>query len=388
MTPKTPVIYLDYMSTTPVDPRVIAVMQDYLGPEAVFGNPSSNTHSYGKQAASAIEDARHAVAQSVGARSQEIVFTSGATEANNLAILGTAENYCAKGNHLITVVTEHKAVLDPMHHLERQGFKVTYLPVQSDGILDLTLLEQAITPSTILASVMHVNNEVGVIQDIATIGEILHRKGVLFHVDAAQSAGKLAIDLAALSVDLMSLSAHKNYGPKGVGALYVRHKPRVRLAARTFGGGQEHALRPGTLPTHQIAAMGAAFALSESMRTVEQPHILQMRERLWNGIKDLSNIRLNGHAQKRIAGNLNVTFSGLDGDSLLMAMHGLAVSSTSACVSMSHQPSYVLKALGSDDEDAYSSIRLSIGRFTTQEQIESVITIICDAVNKLYKMKP
>lgn len=381
-------IYLDYMSTTPVDPRVIEVMQRYLGPDSIFGNPSSITHSYGKRAASAVEFARAEVAQSVGARSQDIIFTSGATESNNLAILGTAENYRAKGNHLITVVTEHKAVLDPMHHLERQGFKITYLPVQSDGILDLALLEQAITSDTILASVMHVNNEVGVIQDIAAIGEILHRKGVLLHVDAAQSAGKLAIDLAHLPVDLMSFSAHKNYGPKGVGALYIRHKPRVRLAPRTFGGGQEQGLRPGTLPTHQIAAMGAAFSLSESLREKEQLEILQMREQLWRGIQDLPHVRLNGHAKNRIAGNLNVTFSGLDGDSLLMALHGIAVSSTSACVSMSHQPSYVLKALGSDDEDAYSSIRLSMGRFTTQDEIKRVISIIRDAVNQLCKMKP
>lgn len=382
------IIYLDYMSTTPVDPRVIDVMQRYLGPEAIFGNAASSTHSYGKRAASAVEFARAEVAQSVGARSQDIIFTSGATESNNLAILGTAENYRAKGNHLITVVTEHKAVLDPMHYLERQGFKITYLPVQSDGILDLAALEQAITSETILASVMHVNNEVGVIQDIAAIGEILHRKGVLLHVDAAQSAGKLVIDLAHLPVDLMSFSAHKNYGPKGVGALYIRHKPRVRLAPRIFGGGQEQGLRPGTLPTHQIAAMGAAFSLSESLREKEQLEILQMREQLWNGIQDLPHVRLNGHAKNRIPGNLNVTFSGLDGDSLLMALHEIAVSSTSACVSMSHQPSYVLKALGSDDEDAYSSIRLSMGRFTTQDEIKRVICIIRDAVNQLCKMKP
>lgn len=381
-------IYLDYMATTPVDPRVINVMMRYLGPDGIFGNPASITHAYGKMAAEAVERARSQIAEVVGAAPGDIVFTSGATEADNLAILGAAKFYQSKGKHLITASTEHKAVLDSFHHLEKEGFAVTYLQPDQNGLLDLEELKQAITNETILISVMHVNNEIGVIQDIAAIGKIARQHGVLFHVDAAQSAGKLSIDLSKLPIDLMSFSAHKNYGPKGIGALYVRHKPRVRLMVRSFGGGHEQGLRAGTLATHQIVGMGEAFALSESIRADEQAKILKLRDKLWQGISFLPGVHLNGDPVKRIAGNLNVTFNGVEGESLLLALHQLAVSSTSACTSASQQPSYVLKAIGLDDDEAYSSLRLSLGRFTTEDEVASAIALICEQVTRLHTIRP
>ena len=353
-------IYFDYMATTPVDPRVIRVMMQFLGPDQSFGNPASITHIYGRIAAEAVERARIQIAEVVGAAPGEIIFTSGATEANNLAILGAAPFYRSKGKHLITVSTEHKAVLESFQQLEKDGFSVTYLRPAQTGILDLECLQQAITPETILISVMHVNNEIGVIQDIAAIGAIARERGVLLHVDAAQSAGKLPIDLSQLPVDLMSFSAHKNYGPKGVGALFVRQRPRVRLTPRSFGGSHEKGLRAGTLAPHQIVGMGEAFALSESLRVEEQAAILKLRQKLWQGINALPGVQFNGDVHHRIAGNLNVTFKGLDGETLLLALHRLALSSTSACTSASQQPSYVLKAIGLDDEDAYSSLRFSL----------------------------
>lgn len=381
-------IYLDYMATTPVDPRVIDVMMRYLGPDGIFGNPASITHAYGRMAAEAVEHARGQIAEAIGAVPANLIFTSGATEANNLAILGAARFYQHQGKHLITVSTEHKAVLDSFHQLEKEGFSVTYLQPDCSGLLSLDVLQQAITEDTVLISVMHVNNEIGVIQDIAAMGEIARQRGVLFHVDAAQSAGKLPLDLSKLSVDLMSFSAHKNYGPKGIGALYIGHKPRVRLVPRAFGGGHEHGLRAGTLAPHQIVGMGEAFALSESLREEEQARILKLRHHLWQGICSLPGVHLNGDAHQRVAGNLNVTFKGLDGDSLLLALHQLALSSASACTSASQQPSYVLKVIGLDDEDAYSSLRFSLGRFTSDADIAFAISLICEQVTRLHHLRP
>lgn len=381
-------IYLDYMATTPVDPRVIEKMMKYLGPDGQFGNPASVTHVYGKHAAEAVEQARAQIAQVIHASPREIVFTSGATEADNLAILGAARFYQRKGRHVITLRTEHKAVLDSFQQLEREGFTVSYLNTQPDGLLNLSTLADALREDTIVVSIMHANNEIGVIQDIAAIGELLRDKGIIFHVDAAQSAGKLEIDLTQLSVDLMSFSAHKIYGPKGVGALYVRHKPRIRLQPLSFGGGHEGGLRSGTLATHQIVGMGEAFALAEESRIEEQAKILGLRQQLWDGIKHLPGIRLNGHEHQRLAGNLNLTFAGIEGDSLLLALREIAISTTSACSAASMQPSYVLRALGLTDELAYSSIRLSIGRFTTEEQVKKVIAIIIHQINRLHKISP
>ncbi|HAT7768808.1 TPA: IscS subfamily cysteine desulfurase [Legionella pneumophila] len=381
-------IYFDYMATTPVDPRVVEQMIKYLGPEGDFGNPASATHEYGRVASMAVEQARSQIAETINASPQEIVFTSGATEADNLAILGAARFYKNKGMHLVTMSTEHKAVLDSFHQLEKEGFQVTYLNPESDGLLALEKLESALRPDTILVSIMHVNNEIGVIQDIASIGELLRNKGIIFHVDAAQSAGKLPIDLSQLSVDLMSFSAHKNYGPKGVGALYVRHKPRIRLQALSYGGGHEGGLRSGTLATHQIVGMGEAFIIAEAERNTEQTRILSFRKQLWEGIQHLPAVRLNGHADRRIAGNLNVSFVGLNGDSLLFALNELAVSTTSACSSASIQPSYVLRAIGLTDTEAQSAIRLSIGRFTSAEQIKKAIDIICTQVSRLHELSP
>ncbi|HAU1150481.1 TPA: IscS subfamily cysteine desulfurase [Legionella pneumophila] len=381
-------IYFDYMATTPVDPRVVEQMIKYLGPEGDFGNPASATHEYGRVASMAVEQARSQIAETINASPQEIVFTSGATEADNLAILGAARFYKNKGMHLVTMSTEHKAVLDSFHQLEKEGFQVTYLNPESDGLLALEKLESALRPDTILVSIMHVNNEIGVIQDIASIGELLRNKGIIFHVDAAQSAGKLPIDLSQLSVDLMSFSAHKNYGPKGVGALYVRHKPRIRLQALSYGGGHEGGLRSGTLPTHQIVGMGEAFAIAEAERIPEQTRILNLRKQLWDGIRHLPSIKLNGNEQRRIAGNLNVSFVGLNGDSLLFALSELAISTTSACSSASIQPSYVLRAIGLTDAEAQSTIRLSIGRFTSEVQIKKAIDIICTQVSRLHELAP
>lgn len=381
-------IYLDYMATTPVDPRVIEKMMNYLGPDGCFGNPASVTHIYGKMAAEAVERARSQIAEVIHASPQDLVFTSGATEADNLAILGAARFYQRKGRHTITMRTEHKAVLDSFEQLENEGFEVTYLEPQADGLLDLQALAQALREDTILVSIMHVNNEIGVIQDIAAIGELLRDKGIVFHVDAAQSAGKIEINLSKMSVDLMSFSAHKNYGPKGIGALYVRHKPRIRLQPLSFGGGHERGLRSGTLPTHQIVGMGEAFAIAEESRIQEQARILGLRRQLWEGIKHIPGVHLNGNEHQRIAGNLNLTFTGVEGDSLLLALRELAISTTSACSSASLQPSYVLRALGLDDESAYSSIRLSIGRFTTEEQVKQAIGIICHQVSRLHEISP
>lgn len=381
-------IYLDYMATTPVDSRVIEKMLIYLGPEGIFGNPSSTTHEYGKIAAQAVEYARDQVAQVIRAAPEELIFTSGATEANNLAILGAARFYQRKGRHVITLATEHKAVLDSFHQLENEGFQVTYLKPKSNGLLDLDVLAEALQEETILVSIMHVNNEIGVIQDLAAIGELLKGKGIIFHVDAAQSVGKISIDLSQLPVHLMSFSAHKVYGPKGVGALFIRQKPRIRIQPLSFGGGQERGLRSGTLATHQIAGMGEAFMLAESSREEEQTRILQLRQQLWSGIKQLPGIHLNGHEHMRVAGNLNLTFAGIDGDSLLLALRDLAISTTSACFAASRHPSYVLRALGLDDELAYSSIRLSIGRFTTVDQIHYAIELINQQINRLHAMSP
>ncbi|CZH14938.1 Cysteine desulfurase [Legionella pneumophila] len=381
-------IYFDYMATTPVDPHVVEQMIKYLGPEGDFGNPASATHEYGRVASMAVEQARSQIAETINASPQEIVFTSGATEADNLAILGAARFYKNKGMHLVTMSTEHKAVLDSFHQLEKEGFQVTYLNPESDGLLDLGKLESALRSDTILVSVMHVNNEIGVIQDIASIGELLRNRGIIFHVDAAQSAGKLPIDLSQLSVDLMSFSAHKNYGPKGVGALYVRHKPRIRLQPLSYGGGHEGGLRSGTLPTHQIVGMGEAFAIAEADRIPEQTRILNLRKQLWDGIRHLPAIKLNGHEHRRIAGNLNVSFVGLNGDSLLFALSELAISTTSACSSASIQPSYVLRAIGLTDTEAQSTIRLSIGRFTSEVQIKKAIDIICTQVSRLHELSP
>ncbi|WP_272928011.1 IscS subfamily cysteine desulfurase [Legionella pneumophila] len=376
------------MATTPADPRVVEQMIKYLGPEGDFGNPASATHEYGRVASMAVEQARSQIAETINASPQEIVFTSGATEADNLAILGAARFYKNKGMHLVTMSTEHKAVLDSFHQLEKEGFQVTYLNPESDGLLDLGKLESALRSDTILVSVMHVNNEIGVIQDIASIGELLRNRGIIFHVDAAQSAGKLPIDLSQLSVDLMSFSAHKNYGPKGVGALYVRHKPRIRLQPLSYGGGHEGGLRSGTLPTHQIVGMGEAFAIAEADRIPEQARILNLRKQLWDGIRHLPAIKLNGHEHRRISGNLNVSFVGLNGDSLLFALSELAISTTSACSSASIQPSYVLRAIGLTDTEAQSTIRLSIGRFTSEVQIKKAIDIICTQVSRLHELSP
>jgi cysteine desulfurase len=371
------------MATTPIDPRVVEVMLDYMGPNGHFGNPASATHIYGREAAQGVERARAQIASVIGATEDEIIFTSGATESDNLAILGAARFYQRKGRHLITMSTEHKAVLDSFHQLEREGFEVTYLDPQSDGLLKLSDLEAALREDTILVSIMQVNNEIGVIQDIAAIGCLLNGKGIIFHVDAAQSAGKLLINLRELSVDLMSFSAHKAYGPKGVGALYVRHTPRIRLEPQSFGGGHEGGLRSGTLPTHQIVGMGEAFILAETIRIKEQEHLLLLRQKLWSLINHLPGIQLNGSIEHRIAGNLNFSFSGIDGTELLLALSDLALSTTSACSSASAHHSYVLRALGLSGELARSSIRLSLGRFTTEEQVNKAATIICSKINQI-----
>lgn len=380
-------IYLDYMASTPIDPNVISQMLIYMGPDADFGNPASVQHSYGQDASIAVENARNQIALSIGAMSQEIVFTSGATEATNLAILGAARFYQRKGLHIITLTTEHKTVLDSFKQLEQEGFEVTYIAPQSTGLLNISDLEKSLRTDTILVSIMHVNNEIGVIQDIAAIGALLKNKGIIFHVDAAQSAGKLPIDVSAFSVNLMSLSAHKNYGPKGAGALYVCQKPRIRLQPQSFGGGQERGLRSGTLPTHQIVGMGAAFALSESIRQEEQDRILSLRNKLWDGICHIPGIQLNGCIKNRIAGNLNISFNGIDGASLLPGLHDIAVSSSSACSSSSLHPSYVLRALGLDADLAKSSIRISIGRFTTEHDIEKTISILIKQIKDLQRHK-
>ncbi len=380
-------IYLDYSATTPVDPRVAEKMIPWLTEH--FGNPASRSHAYGWEADKAVEEARENVARLVNADPKEIVWTSGATESNNLAIKGAAHFYAGtKGKHLITVMTEHKAVLDTMRELEREGFEVTYLVPEPNGLVDLEKFKAAIRPDTVLASVMFVNNEIGVIQDIAAIGEICRSKGVIFHVDAAQATGKVEIDLSKLKVDLMSFSAHKTYGPKGVGALYVRRKPRIRLEAQMHGGGHERGMRSGTLATHQIVGMGEAFRIAREEMAAENERIRMLRDRLYKGLSEMEETVVNGDMEHRIPGNLNISFAYVEGESLMMAIKDVAVSSGSACTSASLEPSYVLKALGRNDELAHSSIRFTIGRFTTVEEIDYTIQLLHRQIGKLREMSP
>ncbi len=379
-------IYLDYSATTPVDPRVAEKMIPFLVEK--FGNAASRSHAFGWSAEAAVEEAREEVARLVNADPKEIIWTSGATESDNLAIKGAAHFYAGKGKHIVTLKTEHKAVLDTCRELEREGFEVTYLDVQEDGLLDLEVFKAALRPYTILASVMFVNNEVGVIQPIAEIGEICRGKSIIFHVDAAQAAGKVAIDLAVLKVDLMSFSAHKTYGPKGIGALYVRRKPRVRLEAQMHGGGHERGFRSGTLPTHQIVGMGEAFRLAREEMESENKRIGVLRDRLLKGLSDIEHIYINGDMTHRVPHNLNVSFAYVEGESMLMAVKDLAVSSGSACTSASLEPSYVLRALGRDDELAHSSIRFTIGRFTTEEEIDYAVKLLREKIGKLRELSP
>jgi len=379
-------IYLDYSATTPVDPRVVDAMLPFLRQD--FGNPASRSHAYGWKAEEAVENARRQVAELVGCDPKELVWTSGATESINLAIKGAAHFYKDKGRHLITVKTEHKATLDTCRELEREGFEATYLDVQENGLINLDDLRAAIRPDTILISVMLVNNEIGVIQDIATIGEICREKGIVFHVDSAQATGKVQIDLSTLKVDLMSFSAHKTYGPKGIGALFVRRKPRVRLEPLIHGGGHERGMRSGTLPTHQIVGMGEAFRIAKEEMQTENERIRMLRDRLWNGLSQIEATYLNGDMTQRVPHNLNVSFNYVEGESLLMAVKDIAVSSGSACTSASLEPSYVLRALGRSDELAHSSIRFSVGRFTTEQDVDFAVALLKDKVAKLREMSP
>ena len=379
-------IYMDYGATTPVDPRVVDAMVPWLYEH--FGNAASRSHAWGWEAEKAIENAREQVADLIGADPREIVWTSGATESTNLALKGAANFYKGKGKHLITLKTEHKATLDTMRELERQGFEVTYMDVQEDGLLDLEKFKAAIRPDTILASVLFVNNEIGVIQDIAAIGAICREKGVLLHVDAAQATGRVEIDLKTLPVDLMSLTAHKTYGPKGVGALYVRRKPRVRLEAQMHGGGHERGMRSGTLPTHQIVGMGEAYRIAKAQMQEDNAHAARLQKRLLDGLKEIEQVFINGSLERRVPQNLNMSFNYVEGESLIMGIKGLAVSSGSACTSASLEPSYVLRALGRSDELAHSSLRMTIGRFTTEEEIDYAIQTIRENVAKLRELSP
>jgi len=385
MTPHFP-IYLDYGATTPVDPRVVDAMIPWLREH--FGNPASRSHAWGWEAEEAVEKARVQVADLIGADPREIVWTSGATESINLALKGAAQFYKGKGKHLITLKTEHKAVLDTMRELERQGFEVTYLDVEEDGLLDLDKLKAAIRPDTILISVLFVNNEIGVIQDIPAIGALCRDKGILFHVDAAQATGRVDIDMNALPIDLMSMTAHKTYGPKGVGALYVRRKPRVRLEAQIHGGGHERGMRSGTLPTHQIVGMGEAFRIIKLEMDEVNAQARVLQKRLLDGLKDIEQVFINGSMEHRVPQNLNISFNFVEGESLIMGIKGLAVSSGSACTSASLEPSYVLRALGRSDELAHSSLRMTIGRFTTEEEIDYAIATIRENVAKLRELSP
>ncbi len=385
MTPHLP-IYMDYGATTPVDPRVVDAMIPWLREH--FGNPASRSHAWGWEAEEAVERARCQVADLIGADPREIVWTSGATESNNLAIKGAAHFYKDKGKHLITVKTEHKAVLDTMREMERQGFEVTYLDVQSNGLIDLEAFKKALRPDTILASVMLVNNEIGVIQDIPTLGQICRERGVILHVDAAQATGKIEIDLKQLPVDLMSLASHKTYGPKGIGALYVRRKPRVRLEAQMHGGGHERGMRSGTLPTHQCVGMGEAFRIAREEMAQDRAKAEALQKRLLDGLKDMEQVFVNGDLKARVPHNLNISFNYVEGESLIMGIKGLAVSSGSACTSASLEPSYVLRALGMSDELAHSSLRITIGRFTTEHDIDQAIEMIRLNVNKLRDLSP
>jgi cysteine desulfurase len=384
-TPHFPV-YMDYAATNPVDPRVVDAMVPWLREH--FGNPASRSHAWGWEAEEAVEKARQYVAELIGADPREIVWTSGATESNNLAIKGAANFYQSRGKHLITVKTEHKAVLDTMRELERQGFEVTYLDVQEDGLLSMAALEAAIRKDTILISVMFVNNEIGVVQDIAAIGAMCREKGIVFHVDAAQATGKVDIDLQSLPVDLMSLASHKTYGPKGIGALYVRRKPRIRLEAQIHGGGHERGMRSGTLPTHQCVGMGEAFRLAKIEMADDLKRTKVLHQRLLSGLQNLEQVFVNGHLTQRVPHNLNISFNFVEGESLIMGIKGLAVSSGSACTSASLEPSYVLRALGRSDELAHSSLRITIGRYTTEEEIDYAISTIKHNVNKLRELSP
>ncbi len=379
-------IYLDYSATTPVDPRVAEKMIPYLVEK--FGNPASRSHAYGWEAEQAVETAREQVAALVNCDPKEIVWTSGATESNNLAIKGAANFYSGKGKHLITVKTEHKAVLDTVRELERQGFSATYLDPEENGLISLDKLREAIRPDTVLVSVMLVNNEIGVIQDIVAIGNLCREKGIVFHVDAAQATGKMVIDLSKLPVELMSFSAHKTYGPKGIGALYVRRKPRVRLEAQMHGGGHERGFRSGTLATHQIVGMGEAFRLAQEEMATENERIRMLRDHLWNGLSSMEEVFLNGDMEQRVPHNLNVSFNFVEGESLIMAVKDIAVSSGSACTSASLEPSYVLRALGRSDELAHSSIRFSIGRFTTVEEVDYAVELLKSKIGKLRDLSP
>ncbi|MCX4162208.1 MULTISPECIES: IscS subfamily cysteine desulfurase [Paraburkholderia] len=379
-------IYMDYSATTPVDPRVVDKMIPYLREQ--FGNPASRSHSYGWDAERAVEEARENVAALVNADPREIIWTSGATESDNLAIKGAAHFYKSKGKHIITVKTEHKAVLDTCRELEREGFEVTYLDVKDDGLIDLDVFKAALRPDTILVSVMSVNNEIGVIQDIASIGEICREKGIIFHVDAAQATGKIEIDLQKLKVDLMSFSAHKTYGPKGIGALYVRRKPRVRIEAQMHGGGHERGMRSGTLATHQIVGMGEAFRIAREEMATENERIRMLRDRLLRGLSEMEEVYVNGEMDKRVPHNLNISFNFVEGESLIMAVKDVAVSSGSACTSASLEPSYVLRALGRNDELAHSSIRFTVGRFTTEQDVDYVINLLKSKIAKLRDLSP
>lgn len=381
-------IYLDYAATTPVDPVVAEKMIQYLTPDGLFGNPASRSHRFGWQAEEAVEVARSQIADLVNADPREIVFTSGATESDNLAIKGAAEFYQKKGKHVITVKTEHKAVLDTCRQLEREGFEVTYMDVQENGLLDIDAFKAALREDTVLVSVMHVNNEIGVIQDLDTIGNLCRANKTIFHVDAAQSAGKIAIDLQQLPVDLMSFSGHKMYGPKGIGALYVRRKPRVRLNAQMHGGGHERGMRSGTLATHQIAGMGEAARVAKERMAADAEHARMLRDRLWNGVKDIEEVYLNGDEEQRVPHIFNISFNFVEGESLIMALKDLAVSSGSACTSASLEPSYVLRALGRNDELAHSSIRFSFGRFSSVEEIDYAVELIKTSIVRLREMSP
>jgi cysteine desulfurase len=381
-------VYMDYSATTPVDPRVAEKMCSCLTLEGTFGNPASRSHAFGWSAESAVEEARREVAALVSADPKEIVWTSGATESDNLALKGAAHFYQKKGKHIITCKTEHKAVLDTCRQLEREGFEVTYLDPEPSGLIDLGKLEDAMREDTTLVSIMHVNNEIGVIQDIESIGEITRSRKVLFHVDAAQSTGKVPIDLERQKVDLMSFSAHKTYGPKGVGALYVRRKPRVRIEAQMHGGGHERGMRSGTLATHQIVGMGEAFRIAREEMAAENERVLALRQRFWNGIRHMEQVFLNGDEEQRVAGNLNVSFAFVEGESLIMALKDLAMSSGSACTSASLEPSYVLRAIGRDDELAHSSLRFTLGRFSTDEEVDYAIEKIRSQVGRLRDLSP
>ena len=381
-------IYLDYSSTTPVDKRVASKMAECLTLDGAFGNPASRSHSFGWDSDHLIKEARQNVADLIKCDSKEIVWTSGATESNNLALKGAAHFYKSKGNHLITLSTEHKAVLDTMRQLESEGYVVTYLDPEPNGLLDIDKLKSAITDQTILVSVMHVNNEIGVIQDLQKIGSLTRDRKILFHVDAAQSPGKVDIDVDKFNVDLLSLSAHKVYGPKGVGALYVRRKPRVRLESQMHGGGHERGFRSGTLPTHQIVGMGEAFRIAKEEMSEDNIRIQKLRDKFWNQLKDIEEIYLNGDLNNRIPGNLNVSFNYVEGESLIMAIKDIAVSSGSACTSASLEPSYVLRALGRDDELAHSSIRITIGKYTTEEEVDYAVDLLKKSVEKLRNLSP